>query len=241
MLISDWSILGAIILSKVSVLQGGECFLLVAQDVLELLLGTFSNRGLLLLCTIIRVLVIIVNLIGVEELVDTAFLVDLLGKFKSLKIDSVSRVVIEELLSLTCDEFHLGVADGDVLLDILELLSSRDVLNKLLSLNDVTPIDQGFCELFQILGLLLELLRGAWRLDLYRTKLPDGSKVQLIRLSLGLIPLLLILVLFSSHISEHGLRFFLMLSHSFDDSILKILFNLCLISFNFAAFLFLLS
>ena len=220
MLISNWSILGAIIFSEVSILQGGECFLLVAQDVLELLLGTFSNRGLLLLSAIIRVFVIIVNLIGVEELVDTAFLVNLLGKFKSLKINFVSRVVIEELLSLTSNEFHLGVADGDVLFDILELFSSRDILNKLLSLNDVTPVDQGFCELFKFLGLLLKLLRGAWWLDLDRTELPDGSKVQLIRLSLGLISLLLILILFRSHISEHGLRFFLMLSHCFDDSIL---------------------
>lgn len=122
--------------------------MLVAQDILEFLLGTFGNRGLLLLSTFIRVFVIIVNLIGVEKLVDTALLVNLLGKFESLKVDTVSRIVIEELLSLTSDEFHLGVTDGDVLFDILELLSTSDVLNKFLSLNDVTPVDQSFCELF---------------------------------------------------------------------------------------------
>ena len=122
--------------------------MLVAQDILEFLLGTFGNRGLLLLSTFIRVFVIIVNLIGVEKLVDTALLVNLLGKFESLKVDTVSRIVIEELLSLTSDEFHLSVTDGDVLFDILELLSTSDVLNKFLSLNDVTPVDQSFCELF---------------------------------------------------------------------------------------------
>ena len=122
--------------------------MLVAQDILEFLLGTFGNRGLLLLSTFVRVFVIIVNLIGVEKLVDTALLVNLLGKFESLKVDTVSRIVIEELLSLTSDEFHLSVTDGDVLFDILELLSTSDVLNKFLSLNDVTPVDQSFCELF---------------------------------------------------------------------------------------------
>ena len=122
--------------------------MLVAQDILEFLLGTFGNRGLLLLSTFVRVFVIIINLIWVEKLVDTALLVNLLGKFESLKVDTVSRIVIEELLSLTSDEFHLGVTDGDVLFDILELLSTSDVLNKFLSLNDVTPVDQSFCELF---------------------------------------------------------------------------------------------
>jgi hypothetical protein len=142
--LSNWRIQGAIILSEVSVLQGGESFLMVTQDILEFLLGTSGNRGLLLLNTIIRFFVIIVNLVGVEKLIDTAFLINLLSKFESFEIDSVSRVIIKELLSLAGDEFHLSVTDCDVLIDILKFLSTRDVLNKLLSFNDVTPVDKGF-------------------------------------------------------------------------------------------------